>query len=172
MTQQKINTEELYRSYDECATAMMEQLDQLNDTQLNTIPFEGNWTAGQVMEHVTKSNTGIAKALNIDGIPVNRNADAREPELRELFLDFSIKFQSPDFILPTKDHYEKKQVEEDFSNSLSLLKKIGDHVNLEDAIKHPAFGEITKLELLCFVKFHLQRHLLQLKKIGLGLQAQ
>lgn len=171
MIQEKINTKELYRSYNECAAAMMEQVGQLTETQLNSIPFEGSWTAGQVMEHVTKSNTGIAKALNIEGIVIDRNADAREPELRELFLDFSIKFQSPDFILPVKEHYENKQVAEDFENSLSLLKKIGDHVNLEEAIKHPAFGEITKLELLYFVKFHLQRHLLQLKKIVLGLQA-
>src|SRR6478752_1253013 len=153
MTQEKVSTKGLYHSYDECAAAMMEQLDQLNEKQLNTVPFEGSWTAGQVMEHITKSNTGIAKALNIEGMRVDRNADAREPELREFFLDFSVKFQSPDFILPTKEHYEKNQVAEDFNNALNLLKKIGDHANLEEAIKHPAFGEITKLELLCFVKF-------------------
>ena len=170
MIQEKINTKALYDAYDECAVAMMEQVNQLTDSQLNSIPFHGSWSAGQVMEHVTKSNTGIAKALNIEGMAVGRNADAREPELREMFLDFSVKFQSPDFILPVRAHYEPKQVEEDFQNSLSLLKKVGDHANLEEAIKHPAFGEITKLELLCFVKFHLQRHLLQLKKIVLALR--
>lgn len=165
MVQEKISARELYMSLDECALAIMQQVQLLTETELNAIPFEGSWSAGQLAEHVTRSNTGIARALNIEGKPANRNADAREAELREMFLDFTIKFKSPEFILPTKSHYEKEVVTGDIENSVSLLKEVAKHTKLDESIKHPAFGEITKLELLYFVKFHMQRHLWQLKKI-------
>ena len=113
MIQEKINTKALYDAYDECRRYDGASK-STNRFTVKQHSFHGSWTAGQVMEHVTKSNTGIAKALNIEGMAVGRNADAREPELREMFLDFSVKFQSPDFILPVRAHYEPKQVKKIF----------------------------------------------------------
>jgi hypothetical protein len=166
MTQEKINTKELFESFDDCRFNLVELITSLNEKQVNTVPFENSWTAGQVMEHVTKSNTGIAKALNIEGNQADRNPDARAEELKEMFLDFTIKFKSPEFILPTKDFHSKESVIEDLENSVELLKEVSRNANLAESIKHPAFGEITKLELLHFVKFHMLRHLRQLKNIA------
>lgn len=38
-------------------------LAQFTEDELNKIPFEGSWTAGQVAEHITKSNGGILEQL-------------------------------------------------------------------------------------------------------------
>lgn len=170
MIQEKINTSELFASYYDITSELTRQTASLTEKQINTIPFKNSWTAGQLMEHVTKSNTGIAKALNIEGKPAERNADERVRELREMFLDFSVKFKSPEFILPTKEFYHKETCIEDLENSVELLKQVSNHANLSESIKHPAFGEITKLELLYFVQFHMQRHLRQLKNIVKHLQ--
>lgn len=82
-----------------------------------------------------------------------------------MFLDFTIKFHSSEFLLPTKDTYNKETVVADLKKSIERLKEESDKATLSEAINHPAFGEITKLELLHFVKFHIQRHLHQQKKI-------
>ena len=165
MLQEKINTKELFASLDDAASEFLQLIVSLSDKQINTIPFKDSWTAGQLAEHVTKSNTGIAKALNIEGKPTDRNPGEREQELKEMFLDFTIKFQSSEFLLPTKDIYNKETVIADLKRSLERLKEESDKATLSEAINHPAFGEITKLELLHFVKFHIQRHLHQQKKI-------
>jgi len=166
MIQEKINTKELFESFDDCRFNLVELVTSLSEKQINTIPFENSWNAGQVMEHVTKSNTGIAKALNIEGKPADRKPDERVEELKDMFLDFTIKFKSPEFIRPTKNSYSKETVTEDLENSVELLKEVSRNANLAESIKHPAFGEITKLELLHFVKFHMLRHLRQLKNIA------
>ena len=82
MIQEKISTSELFAAYHDFSTEMMKLAALLTEKQINTIPFKDSWTAGQLMEHVTKSNTGIAKALNIEGKPSERKPDEREPEWR------------------------------------------------------------------------------------------
>src|SRR5258706_6403062 len=165
MFQEKINTKELFASLDNIASEFLQLIESLSDKQINIIPFKDSWTPGQLAEHLTKSNTGIAKALKIEGTPTERNPAEREQELKEMFLDFTIKFQASEFLLPTKDVYNKETVVADLKRSLDRLKEESDKTNLSEAINHPAFGEITKLELLHFVKFHMQRHLHQQKKI-------
>ncbi|HRI20198.1 MAG TPA: DinB family protein [Panacibacter sp.] len=166
MLQEKINTTELFASFYDCTSLFVRLAASLTEKQINTVPFKESWTAGQLLEHVTRSNRGIAKALYIKGNPAERAPWKRAQELKEMFLDFTIKFKSPDFILPTKDHYYKEDIIEDLENSVELLKAVSRNVNLAEAIKHAAFGEITKLELLYFVQFHMQRHLEQLKNIS------
>ena len=165
MFQKKINTKELFASLDNVASEFLQLIASLSEKQINTIPFKDSWTAGQLAEHITKSNTGIAKALNIEGKPTDRNPGERERELKEMFLDFTIKFPASEFLLPTKDIYNKETVIADLKKSIERLKQESDKATLSEAINHRAFGEITKLELLHFAKFHTQRHLHQLKKI-------
>ena len=165
MLQEKISTSELFARYYECSSEMVELTASLTEKQINAVPFKDSWTAGQLMEHVTKSNNGIAQALTIEGKPADRKPDEREQELKDMFLDFTIKFKSPEFILPTRQNYLKEAAIEELEHSVENLKAASRKVNLAESIRHPAFGEITKLELLHFVKFHMQRHLHQLRNI-------
>ena len=47
-------------------------------------------------------------------------------------------------------------INDDFERSVEQIQEAGKTANLSEAIKHVAFGEITKLELLHFVLFLLQ----------------
>jgi hypothetical protein len=76
------------------------------------------------------------------------------------------KFKSPDFILPTRDYYDKEALLERLSKTYRHLLDIAGEVNLDEIIKHPAFGDITKHELLYFVLYHTQRHLNQAENIA------
>ena len=165
MIAQKINTEKLFVSLDETSSELLQLIDPADADILNAVPLANSWTGAQVIVHVIKSNLTIAKALKLEGKTIDRDPDERVNELKDLFLDFTIKFQSPDFILPPEMNYNKDEIVRDFLQSIEQLKEGSNDVNLAEAITHEAFGEITKLELLYFVLFHTQRHMHQLQNI-------
>jgi len=120
--------------------------------------------AGQVAEHITKSNASIVLSLNAEGKKTERKPDERIEELKKTFLDFNTKMQSTDFILPTQNTYQKATITADPKKSIEQVKDTGNKVNLSEIIDHPAFKQITKPELLYFVLYHTQKHIHQLKK--------
>jgi len=162
---EELNTKELFISLDNASSKLLAMIAALSETKLNIIPFKNSWTGAQLATHVTKSNNSIAQALKMEAKPSERDPGERVQELKEMFLDFTIKFQTPDFILPTQDIYEKETLVTRLKRSNELLKEVAAKVDLSDIISLPAFGEITKLELLYFVLYHTQRHIHQLKNI-------
>lgn len=145
--------------------SLLHLVNSFSEKGFNTIPFEDSWTAAQVIDHITKSNKSIAQALALEGKPADRRPDERTPELEKIFLDFKTKLKSPDFILPTQDHYQKTILISALESSVAQLKEAARNASLNDAIEHQAFGKITKLELLYFVIYHTQRHTFQLQHI-------
>ena len=160
-----IKTEELLASLDNTTSELLELISSFSETQVNEIPSAGSWTAAQVAEHITKSNIGIIRSLKKEGSLPGRAPDAGVEQLKKTFLDFDKKLQSPEFILPTQDIYQKKLVIDNLRISIAQLREVGNEVNLFEMISHPIFGDITKLELLHFVVYHTQRHIHQLKNI-------
>jgi dihydrofolate reductase len=160
-----INVEELFTSLDHTTSELLELISSFSETQINEIPSAGSWTAAQVAEHVTKSNIGIIKSLQREGKSPDRSPDAGIEGLKKTFLDFEKKLQSPEFILPSQDIYQKKLAIDNLEASIAELKEVSKRINLSEMISHPIFGEITKLELLHFVVYHTQRHIHQLENI-------
>jgi len=156
---------ELVASFDAATNEFLGLLSSANQKEINAVPFSDSWSAGQLSEHVTKSNRSVAQALNGQGYKVDRDVAEKEPGLKEIFLNFSTKLKSPEFILPTKDHYVKEEVFAELKDSIEQIRKASADHDLTEAVKHRVFGEITKLELLYFVTYHIQRHLRQLKNI-------
>lgn len=165
MTTEKINTTELFATLDETWHELLQMVSSTGETAINNIPFKDSWTVAQVTTHITKSNKAIAKSLNMEGTPAERDPQKGVPYIKEMFLDFTAKYQSPEFIVPEKDNYNKEAVIETLKKSINKLKDIRNKTNLIEIIKLPIFGEVTKLELLYFVLYHTQRHLHQLKNI-------
>jgi uncharacterized damage-inducible protein DinB len=153
------------QGFEEANRAVLQLANTFREKGFNTVPFEGSWTAAQVIDHITKSNKSIAQALSLEGKPAGRKPDERTPELAKIFLDFTSKMKSPDFILPTQDNYPKASLIMSLESSVEKLKETASNTSLSDAIEHSAFGEITKLELLYFVVYHTQRHTHQLQHI-------
>jgi dihydrofolate reductase len=165
MIKEREETGELFTSLDDTTSELVLLVSSFSETQINTIPFRGSWTAAQVADHITKSNNGIIKSLKTEGKRATRDPDERVRKLKEQFLNFDEKLRSPGFILPTKDIYQKEKVIVDLKQSIERLNEISSKVNLSEALHHPIFGEITRLELLHFVVYHTQRHIHQLRDI-------
>lgn len=153
------------RGFTEVNQSLLRLVESFSEKGLNTIPFEGSWTAAQVTDHITRSNKSITQALSLEGKPAGREPDERTPELAKIFLDYRTKLKAPDFILPSQDIYQKVILVTAWESSVAQLKEAALNALFGDAIEHQAFGKITKLELLYFVVYHTQRHIHQLQHI-------
>ena len=165
MIADKINTKELFSSLDDTTSEFLRSVSLFDENEINKISFEDSWTAAQIAEHVTRSNIGITKELQKEGKTCDREPDAGVQGLRSVFLNFTTKLKSPEFILPTKNVYKKERLIADLKKSIDRLKEEGKQQDLFKEIHHPIFGDVTKLELLHFVVYHTQRHIHQLKNI-------
>ena len=161
--------EELIKELDETTKELLDTVDSFSQEQFNAVPFEGSWTAAQVAEHLWKSESGIQKAVAGASRPTtDRQGNEKMGPIKSVFLDFTRKFASPEFILPSNERKEK----EDFLNALKKTR--GDIRTLTDAtdlsrtftdFSLPQLGELTGWEWICFVVCHSKRHIRQLKNI-------
>lgn len=160
-----LHIQSLFVSLDEVWKELLYVTCGVDEQLINELPFKESWTIAQVATHIKKSNNAIIQGLQMKGKSCERNADERRAELQKTFLDFTAKFQSPDFIVPEKKQYQKETVVIQLENSIHQLKQLREQTDLSEIISLPIFGEITKLELLYFVLYHTQRHVYQLKNI-------
>jgi len=160
-----LNKEDVLESVEKTTADLFQLLDRFDQQNINRIPFEDSWTAAQLADHITRSNLSITKALLLNGVAINRDKGARIKELREVFLDFKTKLKSPEFIVPTKTSYERSSVLSYLKQSVEKLLEVSKQTDMSTMINHPAFGDITKFEILHFVLYHTQRHFYQLEKI-------
>ncbi len=165
MTPDTVNTKQLFISLDETWADLVDLIKSTNEASLNLVPFEGSWTAAQLVRHVTKSNKAIAQGMEMDGTPAQRDPGEGVEKIKKMFLDFESKYQSPEFIVPENIHFERERIITALQKSIEQLEKARDKAELTEMINLPIFGEVTKLELLYFVLYHTQRHNHQLRKI-------
>ena len=149
----------------EAESGMQELMSPLSEKEVNTVPYKDSWTAGMLFRHVSKSMEAMSKAMQKDGEPAKRDPAEKIPELKNTFLDFSTKMDSPDFIVPEEGPYEKRSISDELNNSYMHLKESATHAKLSELAKGLPLGDITKLEILHFSLYHTKRHLHQMTKI-------
>jgi hypothetical protein len=143
-------------------------LSSFSNKELNTVPYEGSWTAGQVIQHLILASSDYPKMCSGPTETTTRKPDEKVKDIETLFLNFDIKMQSPEFIMPLDKKYDK--------NSLTLsLQKIEEellHVSETYDLKLicldseiPSFGKFTIYEWINFSLIHIQRHIKQLNTI-------
>lgn len=131
--------------YEEVTGRLLFTVNTFIQEALNQIPFEGSWTPAQVIVHITKSNLSITQVLSLKGKPANRLPDQQVDGLKNIFLNFDTKLKSPEFIIPEPGIYERKNLIGSLKNSISQLQQVQENADLTEEIKHPIFGNITKL---------------------------
>jgi hypothetical protein len=165
MINQTSTIEELVAALGEAVAEITSLMESLTDEQINKVPYEDSWTAGQLLRHVSKSMAHMPETMNADGQKADREITQRVPELKSIFLDFSNKFQSPDFIKPEPGPYSKQDSIDELNEVFRNMKMSVEGVDLETVIEGLPMGPVTKLELVHFLVYHTQRHLHQMNKI-------
>lgn len=141
---------------------------QFSDNELNTVPYQGSWTAGQTTQHILKASSGFAALFLGKTEETTRKPDLYVKDVEALFLNFNIKMNSPDNILPEIIDYNKDE------QTLQLLNKEADLLTLSEIhdltltcldFQIPGFEKFTILEWISFALIHTQRHTHQLNQI-------
>jgi hypothetical protein len=147
----------------------LEALHLFHQDNINTIPFEGSWSAGQVAEHILRSASGILETLNGASIPAERNPEEHVKMLGEVFLNMDIKMKSPDFILPSDSQKDLSFLQISLARTFDGIIEAAVKNNLSETcttFEMPTIGTLTRVELIWFVSFHTQRHAHQLNNIA------
>ena len=165
MVTEILDKNEIFTATGEAVSQLTALMLSVDENQINSIPYENSWTAPQLLRHVTKSINGMAKAMLMDAKPAGRDPGERIEELKKIFLDFSHKLQSPEFIVPEEGNYERQPAIDTLNNAFNQFKENANSADLNGLVQGLPLGPITKLEIIHFVLFHTQRHLNQMKKI-------
>ncbi len=143
-------------------------LRSISTEQLDQVPFEHSWTAGQLAEHLLKSAGSAADLLRGNVTDAHRAPDEHIALLRRIFLDFSTRLQSPKSVEPVEHIHPKEGLINSLGNayeSICSSTKVLDLSALCLDREFPNTGLLTRFEWCSFILFHTQRHLHQLKNI-------
>ncbi|MBK1441909.1 DinB family protein [Parapedobacter sp. ISTM3] len=160
--------ESLSRSLENAFGELLTTLSSLDEQELNTVPFAGSWTAGQVGDHLRQSYDVVGCLTGRTEV-TQRDPGAYVAPLSEQFLNFEVKMQSPDFILPTEAPIAKERLLDGLKQRTSaILDFAASHADMTLTcldFELPTLGALTRNEWLNFVLVHTLRHNHQLANI-------
>jgi hypothetical protein len=163
-----MNHKELSEAFCETTAELVHLLVPLSEEQLNKIPFEGSWTAGQLGHHLLRSY-GIAEVLNGRTVVTERPVDEKIKPVKEVFLNFDIKMKTPDFIIPSTGWIEREKLLRGLEDKIKFISDFidNDHDLTFTCLDFelPGAGALTRSEWIQFMTVHTQRHVHQLKNI-------
>ena len=139
-----------------------------DEAALNQVPFENSWTAAQVADHVLRSQSRFPQLLRGNTGEANRKADEKKEVIEKIFLDFSTKLKSPEFILPSTEPLSKTALMDRIDNQAADMKAAieeSDLVKLCLDFSLPNMGQLSGVEWSWFQIYHTQRHTKQLENI-------
>lgn len=160
-----MNKEEVIEEIKSTFSSLKAILSKFSEDELNIVPFEGSWTASQVVEHIIKS---------IGGIPdektqlADRPFDEKIGTIRKMFLNMDVKFKTDPFLEPAEMHTQLSSMRD----TLSELEK--QHIDTTRKVdlkalcldmELPKFGYLTRYEWVRFMMVHTQRHTKQIENI-------
>jgi hypothetical protein len=166
--------EQLITELSETTQDLLLTLSMFSQEEFNTVPFEGSWTAGQVAEHLFKSESNIPRVIRGSSKETTRNPFEKTGIIQAVFLDFSKKLQSPEFILPSNEPKNKEHSIKGFEavrKELQTLMETTDLTKTFTDFPFPQMGELTGWEWICFAVCHSERHIRQMKNIAEKLKA-
>jgi len=152
----------------ETTNELLMLISSLSEEQLNKVPFEGSWTAGQVTDHISQSFGGMIQIVNDKAIPTERDPGEKIEPIKSLFLDFTTKMTSPDFVLPSQPPHKKEVLISDLNTMKDQIAEAIKTLDLTEThadFEIPGFGKFTRFEWINFLIYHMQRHTHQIKNI-------
>lgn len=157
----------------EAVAKLEEAFVQVDAAKINTVPFEGSWTAAQVADHILKSLEGLGRMVaHGRTAPTARNPAEQVEGIRAVFLDSDTKMKSPDFVLPSEKPMERDVLLNRLKQVRAFL--LTDMAGLDLSLtctdfSLPGNGMMTRLEWMNFFEAHAIRHTRQMQRIAKGL---
>jgi len=167
-----METKEIEKEAEAALSELIGLLSALTPGQINKVPFEGSWTAGELAQHMILSNAGFVSMMNGPVKDADRAPDAAVAGIKQAFLNFGIKMKSPDFIMPETKDYDKDELLDTLRNISAGFVEAAetlDPAKICTSFEIPVLGYLTRFEAIAFVNYHTQRHVHQMKGISTAL---
>lgn len=164
-----VDRKQLLRDLDQTEQDFYTTLASLHPEQVNIAPFEGSWTAGQVAEHILMSESGIPETVLGSTEETARPVAQYVPVIESIFLDFTAKYQAPEFIIPSAGPHDQQQLLAAFKAERAAIREIAAKEDLTltcTDFEFPQVANLTRWEWLQFVLCHSKRHTRQLRNIS------
>lgn len=169
METENINQKELLSKVENTHTNFKNALSQFTEAQLNKVPFEGSWTAGQVAEHIILSNTGIlTQLLTGNTKPTNRANDDQVKNIQEIFRGKD-KMKAIERLAPTKTDHNLDSLFDTLNTlkdqQIKTIKEKDLNALITDLEFPPSPEGLTRNEWLHLMIEHTDRHGKQIDNI-------
>jgi hypothetical protein len=154
--------------FESTANEFMQTIKSVTQDEINLIPFEGSWSAGQVIEHVRLSVLSTIAVINAPVKITERSPDKFAQAIKDLFLDFDAKYPTAPMLVPADKHYDKEFLTAELT---AVFKELQENIQTKDltdtcaAAEFTGIGYLTRLEWLTVAIYHTQRHAHQLNGI-------
>ena len=157
---------ELIKKLDDSYSGFIREFLLFTPADINVIPFQNSWTAGQVAEHIARSGTAILTFISGHVRPTSRPPGLYVPDFRMAFLNFTVKMSSPEFILPLQTTHDRNVLVAQLDGIRDGLLQAARTMDLTQTcidFERPGVGALTRLEWLEFSVVHTLRHTHQLR---------
>lgn len=118
---------------------------------------DGGWTVGQIANHIVKStNTQFGATKRVE-----RPHDQHATTIRDLFLNFKMKFPAAPTLQPGLRRYSKEEIFSALDRNKQRVIEMIEKDDLTDTcvdIELPLWGNLTKYEWLVLFENHIIRH--------------
>ncbi len=169
MTVNPMSQEQLITEIENAHQKFIQRLSKFSEQKLNRTEKEDSWTAGQIAEHIIKSNGGIlTKLLNGDTKPASRPYDEQVDLIKNVFRSED-KMKTAPVLEPGQPPHSLKEL----VNSLTQQKAQQLETIKEKELKElsselqfpPAPNGLTRYEWIIFMVEHTNRHSKQIENI-------
>jgi hypothetical protein len=149
--------------------ALIQRINQFSDVEFNKKPDADSWSAGEVLEHLFRSEFGLPRLFTGEVQELtHRKPDAFVNKMKERFLESDKPLNASGVILPTEGVKSKSELIQKFKDNRAKIADLIEELPPEELclkFEHPLLGFLTRMEWVYFSIIHTQRHLLQLDRI-------
>ena len=143
---------ELSKAFERATNEFIELIESLNEDELNIIPEYGGWSPGMIGDHICKSYAS-AETMTSRTELTNREPDEKVPSIRDVFMNFMIRIESPKAILPSEKRIDKSRLLESLRGRVAQITEIINTSDLSEICLDYViveYGAFTRLEWAWF----------------------
>jgi hypothetical protein len=130
-------------------------------SDINKKRADGGWSAGEIADHIIKSTQVSLGTTKQTDRPYDQHADS----VRDLFLNFQMKFPAAPILQPDSREYSTGELFSMLDRNRDNILTMVENDDLTETcidIQIPVWGTLTKYEWLALFENHIIRHTGQL----------
>ncbi len=145
---------------------ILKKVEGIDDDTLNQKPSPDAWSPMQILDHLYKMETTIAKGVS-RSIEKNERKKAIKKPI-QVSVSRKVKVEAPEHTVPSDEFISLDDMKKKLNSSRNRLYEayagVDESMLKENSLPHPVFGDVPLIQWFPFVGYHEKRHMLQLEE--------